>query len=78
LAGLPAGVTNRATELLRELELRAPQAVQRPSHLSTGQQMALFPEASPLLDELTALDVTNMTPLDAINKLYEWKRRFTG
>ena len=78
LAGLPAGVTNRATELLRELELRAPQAVQRPSHLSTGQQMALFPEASPLLDELTALDVTNMTPLDAINKLYEWKRRFAG
>ena len=76
LAGLPAAVTKRAAELLRELELRAPQAVRRPSHLSTSQQMALFPESSPLLDELAALDVTNMTPLDAINKLYEWKRRF--
>jgi DNA mismatch repair protein MutS len=76
LAGLPPGVTKRAADLLRELELRAPQAVQRPSHLRKGQQMALFPESSPLLDELGGLDVSNMTPLDAINKLYEWRRRF--
>jgi DNA mismatch repair protein MutS len=76
LAGLPPAVTKRAGDLLRELELRAPQAVRGPSHLRTGQQMALFPESSPLLDELDALDVTNMTPLDAINKLYEWRRRF--
>ncbi len=76
LAGLPPAVTKRAADLLRELELRAPQAVRGPSHLRTGQQMALFPESSPLLDELEALDVTNMTPLDAINKLYEWRRRF--
>ncbi|MBN1315018.1 MAG: DNA mismatch repair protein MutS [Anaerolineales bacterium] len=76
LAGLPSSVTKRAAELLRELELRAPQAVRRPSHLRAEQQMALFPESSPLLKELAELDVTNMTPLDAINKLYEWKRRF--
>ena len=76
LAGLPAAVTRRAAELLRELELRAPQAVRRPSYLNIGQQIALFPKASPLLQELTGLDVANMTPLDAINKLYEWKRCF--
>ena len=78
LAGLPLAVTRRAAELLRELELRAPQAVRRPSHLNSGQQMALFPESSPLLKELKSLDVSNMTPLDAINKLYEWKRRFSS
>jgi DNA mismatch repair protein MutS len=78
LAGLPPAVTKRAAELLRELEMRAPQAVSGPSHLGTSQQMALFPEASPLLDELAELDVTNLTPMDAINKLYEWKRRFSG
>lgn len=77
LAGLPPSVTKRAAELLRELEIRAPQAVRRPSHLRAQQQMALFPEVSPLLKELSDLDVTNMTPLDAINKLYEWKRRFS-
>ncbi len=76
LAGLPIAVTKRAAELLRELELRAPKAVRRPAHLKASQQMALFPESSPLLDELESLDVSNMTPLEAINKLYEWKRRF--
>jgi DNA mismatch repair protein MutS len=76
LAGLPPAVTKRAAELLRELEIRAPQAVREPSYLKKSQQMALFPDSSPMLDELTALDVANLTPLDAINKLYEWKRRF--
>jgi DNA mismatch repair protein MutS len=76
LAGLPPAVTKRAAELLRELELRAPQAVRGPSYLKKSQQMALFPDSSPLLDELAGLDITNLTPLDAINKLYEWKRRF--
>jgi DNA mismatch repair protein MutS len=78
LAGLPPAVTKRAAELLRELELRAPQAVRGPSYLKKSQQMALFPDSSPLLDELTGLDITNLTPLDAINKLYEWKRRFVS
>jgi DNA mismatch repair protein MutS len=38
--------------------------------------MALFPESSPVLRELQGLDVTTMTPLEAINKLYEWKRKY--
>jgi DNA mismatch repair protein MutS len=40
------------------------------------QQLALFPESSPLLDELETLDINSMSPLEAINKLYEWKRRY--
>ena len=28
------------------------------------------------LDELKKLDVNALTPLEAINKLYEWKRRY--
>jgi DNA mismatch repair protein MutS len=30
------------------------------------------------LDELEALDVNSMSPLEAINKLYEWKRRYAN
>ncbi len=76
LAGLPKDVVNRANELLHELEHHAPTTAVTPSRLSSGQQMALFPEASPLLEELAELDVNSMSPLEAINKLYEWKRRY--
>ena len=77
LAGLPRDVINRANEILAELEEHAPTAAVEPSHLKPVQQMALFPESSPMLEELQSLDVTTMTPLEAINKLHEWKRRYT-
>ncbi len=76
LAGLPRDVINRANDILKELEAHAPTAAVNPSHLRSAQQIALFPEASPVLEELEQLDVTSMTPLEAINKLYEWKRRY--
>lgn len=77
LAGLPRDVVNRAQEILRDLEEHAPTASVTPSHLKPAQQVALFPETSPILEELEQLDVTSMTPLEAINKLYEWRRRYT-
>ncbi len=76
LAGLPRDVINRANEILHELEKHAPTTAVEPSRLNSVQQMALFPESSPLLDELQTLDVNSMSPLEAINKLYEWKRRY--
>jgi DNA mismatch repair protein MutS len=77
LAGLPRDVVDRARAILHNLEQHAPTASVDPSHLKSAQQAALFPETSPILDELEEIDVTNMTPMDAINKLFEWKRRFT-
>jgi hypothetical protein len=38
-----------------------------------AQQMALFPETNPMLDELKALDVNSLSPIEALNKLYEWQ-----
>ncbi|MCB8979198.1 MAG: DNA mismatch repair protein MutS [Ardenticatenaceae bacterium] len=76
LAGLPRDVINRANEILQELEEHAPTTAVEPSRLNSAQQMALFPESSPILDELKTLDVNTMSPLEAINKLYEWKRRY--
>ena len=78
LAGIPRDVIIRANEVLRDLEKHAPTASVEPGRLSSGQQMALFPEASPILQELEQLDVTAMTPLEAINKLYEWQRRYAS
>ncbi len=78
LAGLPRDVIIRAGEILNDLERHAPTATVEPSRLSSGQQIALFPESSPFLDELSELDVNALTPLQAINKLYEWKQRYAG
>ena len=63
--------------ILRELEAHAPTTAVEPSPLDNVQQMALFPETSPFLEELERLDVNALTPLEAINKLYEWKQRYT-
>ncbi len=77
LAGLPRDVVNRANEILKELEQHAPTTSVEPSRFTPSQQIALFPETSPILEELADLDVNTLTPLEAINKLYEWKRRYT-
>jgi DNA mismatch repair protein MutS len=78
LAGLPRDVILRANDILRDLERRAPTTTVEPSRLSSGQQIALFPDSSPFLDELKQLDVNALTPLQAINKLYEWKQRYAA
>jgi DNA mismatch repair protein MutS len=74
LAGLPRPVINRAQEILAQLEADASEVRLRdrlPAH-----QMVLFPETNPLLDELGGLDIDAMSPLEALNKLYEWYQRF--
>jgi DNA mismatch repair protein MutS len=74
LAGLPRPVIQRATEIIGELEKSSGQAVRINPHLA--QQVALFPETNPLLDELMNLDMNSISPIEALNKLYEWQNRF--
>jgi DNA mismatch repair ATPase MutS len=33
--------------------------------------LALFPETSPIIEKLRKLDIESMTPLEALNKLFE-------
>jgi len=76
LAGMPRPVIQRANEILRELEASSGRAVRLSPE--TPKQMALFPETNPLVEELKALDVNNLTPIEALNRLYAWKKRFAG
>ena len=76
LAGMPRPVIQRANEILRELEASSGRAVRLSPE--TPRQLALFPETNPLVEELKALDIHNLTPIEALNRLYEWKRRFVG
>ncbi len=75
LAGLPQGVVNRAWEVLSDLESQSEQGRERQKPAAPSQQLALFAPGTELVDEVRALDVPNMTPLDALNKLYELQER---
>jgi len=77
LAGLPRPVIHRAEEILEHLE----EEVQRspagsvPRRASDVRQLALFPTGHPVLEELTELDIASMSPLEAINKLYQLQEK---
>ncbi|MBC7259263.1 MAG: DNA mismatch repair protein MutS [Chloroflexi bacterium] len=74
LAGLPKSVIHRAEELLRELESGQNGAAIKPS-APRAKQLSFLTESDPVLQELRDLDISAMTPLEAINKLYEFQRR---
>lgn len=71
LAGLPAAVVTRAEHLLAEFE-----AAPSPKHghgesARSRLQPSLFGEPSRVEAEVSTLDVENMTPIEAIQRLYE-------
>ena len=74
LAGLPRPVVQRANEILHQLEASSGKAV-RLSPVA-ARQLALFPETNPLLDEIKSMDINALSPIEALNKLYEWQRKY--
>ena len=76
LAGLPQGVINRAWEVLAELEAQSADNGRRSRRLrgEPARQMALFDGDRKLQGLLKELDIPNLTPLEAINKLYELQK----
>jgi DNA mismatch repair protein MutS len=73
LAGLPRSVINRAQEVLADLESRASEKSRGP-HGRAMLQLSLLPRRFSVADEVSRLEVDSMSPLEAINKLYELKR----
>ena len=81
LAGLPKPVVQRAQEVLSELESqsgRSPAAKtgrMEPRRSNRISQISLFGEKPPVLLELENLDINSLTPLEALNKLYELQQK---
>ncbi len=85
LAGLPPSVIARARELLdifsreRLRGLENTEAVPPPQIASTNGKASLFEEAPtathPVVETLKALDVDNLTPMEAIVKLQELRKQ---
>jgi len=82
LAGLPSLVVERAEEILHNLEATdAPTDVgpawARHEGAPVVAQMDLFTASEhPLLDELRASRVEELTPLEALNLLAKWKAKW--
>lgn len=88
LAGMPQGIVHRAEQILADLE-RAGGAEghgvprpESPDNADGGMQLSFFqlddPVLSQIRDELLHLDVNNLTPLEALNKLNDIKRLLKG
>ena len=76
MAGIPRPIISRANEILKQLQESSGSAVKIEAQPST--QMALFPETNPLLEELKQIDLNTIPPLEALNILYEWQRKFSS
>jgi len=73
LAGLPQSIISRSFEILKQLE-------EDNSHtrhnVSISEQMSFFPESDAFLDDLHKIDPNQLSPIEALNILYEWKRKY--
>lgn len=76
LAGLPDSIINRAKEILAELNANAPKEnIQRevPAQ-DDSMQLSLIPSTDGMIEQkLRAVDVNTLTPIEAMNILYELK-----
>jgi DNA mismatch repair protein MutS len=83
MAGMPKSIVQRANEILKELEashrtelMREP--VKELAQHREGMQLSFFQLDDPVLkqirDEIAKLDINNLTPMEALNKLNDIKR----
>ncbi len=89
LAGMPSVVVKRAEQILEDLEKAGAQAggsavprAESNTHTAEGMQLSFFQLDDPVLcqirDELLNLDVNNLTPIEALNRLNDIKHILSG
>ena len=89
IAGMPRSIVKRAQVILKQLEADNSQvgSVGKPSAQTIGQsregmQLSFFQLDDPVLsqvrDEIIHLDINNLTPVEALNKLNEIKKIIKG
>ncbi|TMG09473.1 MAG: DNA mismatch repair protein MutS [Chloroflexi bacterium] len=72
VAGLPSGVIARARDVLGELERQRPL---EPPELQLGLPIEVAPDA--VRQELEAIDPASLSPLEALQKLYQLRAKLT-
>jgi len=75
LAGVPRPVVNRANEILKELETDDRKLENGDWRVETPIQLRLFSADDDLRKEIAALDVLSLSPIEALNKLFELQKK---
>ena len=88
MAGMPKSIVKRANDILKQLEADnrqqgiASKPMTEVGETRGGMQLSFFQLEDPVLcqirDEILNLDVNNLTPLEALNKLNDIKRIVKG
>ena len=89
IAGMPKSIVKRANTILRQLEADNSQvgSVGKPSAQAIdatreGMQLSFFQLDDPVLtqirDEILNLDINNLTPMEALNKLHDIRKILSG
>jgi DNA mismatch repair protein MutS len=87
MAGMPKSIVKRANDILHQLETdNRQQGIAKPTAEiasgRSGMQLSFFqlddPVLSQIRDEILNLDVNNLTPLEALNKLNDIKKIVKG
>lgn len=87
MAGMPQNIVRRADQILKQLESEnRNNGISKPTHeIATqreGIQLSFFqlddPVLSQIRDEIINLDINNLTPVEALNKLNEIRKIITG
>ena len=89
IAGMPKSIVKRANTILKQLEAessgvgaKAKPSAEALNQSRDGMQLSFFqlddPVLSQIRDEILGLDVNNLTPLEALNKLNEIKKIVSG
>ncbi len=74
LAGVPNTIINRAKEILADLESGKAETIIEKVNVNEDTQLSLMGVASsPVIDKLKSVDLNTLTPIEAMNLLYELK-----
>jgi len=77
LAGMPKPVIHRAEEILNELERDAARTPGQARPQPQVLQLSLFNTQNPAVEALKSLDINELTPIEALTRLYELQKLAT-
>lgn len=83
LAGIPSTVIDRASEILEQIQAKAGEktkvaSTEKQSRQKKNQTKSLFGEEELVLNSILSVDTNNITPIQALQMICDWKKDLCG